>query len=57
MIYVKYALWKENKNLLKQNVVILYVTNAYQSLLNQANINYAQYVDKKTGMKTFQKKN
>ena len=51
MTYVKYVLMKENKNLLKLNVVIKYVYNVLNNLSNNIDINYVHYVDKIIGIK------
>ena len=51
MIYVRYALMKENNNLLNLNVDIKYAQNVLNNLKNKNNINYVQFVDRKIGMK------
>lgn len=51
MIYVKYVLMRENKNLLNLNVVIKYVQNAFNNLKNKNNINCVHFVDRKIGIR------
>ena len=49
MTYAKYVLLKENKNLLKLNVIIEYAQNVSKNFKN--NIKYVHFVDRKIGMK------
>lgn len=51
MTYVKYALMKEIKNLLKLFVDIEYVQNVLNNLKNKNNINYAHFADNIIGIK------
>ena len=51
MIYVKYVLMKENKNLLKLSVAIKYVWNVLKNYKDNKNINYVHHVDNIIGMK------
>ena len=51
MIYVKYVLVKENKNLLNQSVDTKYVHSVLNNLNNKNNINYVHFVDSMIGMK------
>ena len=55
MIHVKYVLMKENKNLLKLNVIIKYVQIAFNNLKNKMIMNHVHFVDNMIGMKKQQK--
>ena len=49
MISVKYVLIIKNNNLLKQNVVIVYVMNVLNNWLKIKKLMNAQYVENKIG--------
>ena len=51
MIYVKYVLMRENKNLLNLNVDIKFAQSVLNNFKNKNNINYVHFVDNKIGMK------